>query len=154
MTTDEMRAIAEYLLRVRDARHESHRIEVEHGWNFKADELPEDWTEGEELARAWLAEHPHDGLLPVDADWLLAAGGIKLDDTRRPFDDDARHQTWPKVKYGPFVWYTNLWCGHEDGTYTATYFLKYGGACLGSSPELTRDQFRHLCLGLGVKSPA
>jgi hypothetical protein len=154
MTPDELRAIAEYLLRVRDARHESHRIAVEHGWKFAADELPEDWTEGEELARAWIAEHPHDGHLSVDADWLLAVGGEKVEDTRKPFDEAGECGTWPKVKYGPFVWYTNLWVSNGDGTYTPTYFLKYGGVCLGSSPELTRDKFRHLCRGLGVEAPA
>ena len=105
------------------------------------------------LAGAWLAEHPEDDHLPVDADWLLAAGGEKVKDIRKPFDDDGKYGTWPVVEYGPFVWYTNLWTGHADGTYTATYFLKYGGACLGASPELTRGQFRHLCLGLGVENP-
>lgn len=90
-----------------------------------------------------------DNAEPVTAEWLLSIGGEKVGDIRKPFDSEGDCGTWPKVQYGPFIWHTNLWVSNGDGTYTATYFLKFAGACLGSSPELTRGQFRHLLAALG-----
>jgi hypothetical protein len=122
-----------------------------HGVGGRRHILEREYADAVTLAMAYLAEHPTDGGESVTTEWLVEMGGRITSWSLKPYGDkDNPAHRYPTVKFGPFVWYTNLWTGHLDGTYTATFSLKYQGACLGSSPELTRDQFRHLCAGLGV----
>ncbi len=94
---------------------------------------------------------PADDGEPVTAEWLLAVGGEQLEDTVKPHGDPSNpNHRFLKVRLGPFNWFTNLWSSDGEGRYAATYLLKYNGACLGSSPDLTRNQFRHLCAALGI----
>ncbi len=103
------------------------------------------------LQRALLADRSPDGREPVTADWLLAVGGERKEDTVKPYGDPSNpNHRFPKVRFGPFLWYASLWVNDVNGGAEATYCLKYDGACLGVSPDLTRDQFRYLCAGLGV----
>lgn len=70
MTPDELRAAAEQLIAEREHRHESYRIAKRHGWKAP----PEDETDGERLARAYLAEHPADDGDAVTMEWLRSIG--------------------------------------------------------------------------------